>query len=59
MTHADGEVVWGAWMTLPELDAHLADPAGRSCRTPGRCWARLAAERVGDYAALTSLRFDA
>ncbi len=24
--HADGEVVWGAWMSLPELDDHLADP---------------------------------
>ncbi len=27
MRHADGEVVWGAWMTLEELDGHLADPA--------------------------------
>src|SRR5512141_172822 len=27
LTHADGEVVWGAWMTLPELDALLGDPA--------------------------------
>ena len=25
--HADGEVVWGAWMTLEELDERLADPA--------------------------------
>ena len=24
--HADGEVVWGAWMSLPELGRHLADP---------------------------------
>ena len=27
VTHADGEVVWGAWMTLEELDGRLADPA--------------------------------
>jgi isopentenyldiphosphate isomerase len=27
VTHQPEEVAWGSWMTVPELRAHLADPA--------------------------------
>jgi len=50
--HADGEVVWGTWMTLPELAEHLADPAWPFVPDTRALLARLAAERVGDYADL-------
>ena len=50
--HADGEVVWGAWMTLDELDAHLADPAWLFVPDTRALLARLAREGVGDYARL-------
>lgn len=56
--HADGEVVWGAWMTLPELDAHLADPGWPFVPDTRALLARLAARGVRDYPALTSLRVD-
>ena len=37
--HADGEVVWGAWMTLAGARPRTSPTRpGRSCRTPGRCW---------------------
>lgn len=54
--HADGEVVWGAWMSLPELDAHLSDPGWPFVPDTRALLAQLAAEGVGDYAALESLR---
>jgi hypothetical protein len=54
--HADGEVVWGAWMTLAELDAHLSDPGWPFVPDTRALLARLADEGVGDYAALESLR---
>ena len=54
--HADGEVVWGAWMSLAELDRHLADPSWPFVPDTRALLARLAADGVGDYAALTSLR---
>lgn len=50
--HADGEVVWGAWMTLDELDAHLADPAWPFVPDTRALLARLARDGVGDYARL-------
>ena len=53
--HADGEVVWGAWMTLAELDARLADPAWPFVPDTRALLARLAREQVGDYATLRSL----
>jgi 8-oxo-dGTP pyrophosphatase MutT (NUDIX family) len=53
--HADGEVVWGAWMSLAELDGHLADPSWGFVPDTRAVLARLAAEGVGDYPALTSL----
>jgi 8-oxo-dGTP pyrophosphatase MutT (NUDIX family) len=56
--HADGEVVWGAWMTLPELDAHLADEAWLFVPDTRALLGRLAREGVGDYRLLTSLRSD-
>jgi 8-oxo-dGTP pyrophosphatase MutT (NUDIX family) len=53
--HADGEVVWGAWMTLAELDAHLASPDWRFVPDTRALLARLASEDVADYGRLTSL----
>jgi len=50
--HADGEVVWGAWMTLAELGEHLSDPAWPFVPDTRALLARLSAEGVGDYAAL-------
>jgi 8-oxo-dGTP pyrophosphatase MutT (NUDIX family) len=55
--HADGEVVWGAWMTLAELDAHLADPGWAFVPDTRVLLTRLAGDGTGDYAELTSLRF--
>ena len=56
VVHADGEVVWGAWMTLAELGEHLADPSWPFVPDTRTLLARLASEGVGDYA---RLRFDA
>ncbi len=56
VTHADGEVVWGAWMTLPELDRHLADPTWPFVPVTRTLPTRLAQTGAGDYAALLSLR---
>jgi 8-oxo-dGTP pyrophosphatase MutT (NUDIX family) len=55
LRHADGEVVWGAWMTLSELDAHLGDPSWPFVPDTRALLRRLAREGVGDYAALTFL----
>ncbi len=54
--YADGEVVWGAWMTLAELDRHLADPSWSFVPDTRALLARLATTGVGDYSALVSLR---
>ena len=56
VTHADGEVVWGAWMTLEELDGHLADPAWPFVPDTRALLTRLARDGTGDYARLGSLR---
>lgn len=50
--HADGEVVWGAWMTLPELAGHLSDPHWPFVPDTRALLGRLAADGVGDYGAL-------
>jgi 8-oxo-dGTP pyrophosphatase MutT (NUDIX family) len=50
--HADGEVVWGAWMDLEKLDAHLGDPAWLFVPDTRALLARLARDGVGDYARL-------
>ncbi len=56
VTWSDHEVVWGTWMTLTELDAHLRDPGWPFVPDTRVLLAGLAAEGVGDYAELTSLR---
>ena len=56
MRHADGEVVWGAWMTLDELDEHLATPGWAFVPDTRAVLTWLAAEGVADYGRLTSLR---
>lgn len=50
--HADGEVVWGAWMTLWELGDLLADQSWPFVPDTRTLLARLAARGVGDYAEL-------
>jgi isopentenyldiphosphate isomerase len=55
LQHADGEVVWGAWMTLPRLDEHLADPAWPFVPDTRALLTRLARDGVGDYPLLRSL----
>ena len=52
VTHADGEVVWGAWMTLGELAERLLDPAWPFVPDTRALLARLADDGVGDYADL-------
>lgn len=59
VAHADGEVVWGAWMTLTDLDRHLADPAWPFVPDTRALLTRLARDGVGDYADLASLRSQA
>ncbi len=54
--HADGEVVWGAWLTLAELDERLADPGWPFVPDTRALLRRLAADGTGDYAALSRLR---
>ena len=53
VTHADGEVVWGGWMTLTELAGRLADPAWPFVPDTRALLGRLAAEGVGDYQELS------
>ena len=52
VTHADGEVVWGTWMTLPELGCLLRDPDWPFVPDTRTLLARLCREGVGDYASL-------
>jgi 8-oxo-dGTP pyrophosphatase MutT (NUDIX family) len=49
VTHSDGEVVWGGWMTLSELAAHLADPAWPFVPDTRALLDRLGRAGVGDY----------
>jgi 8-oxo-dGTP pyrophosphatase MutT (NUDIX family) len=49
---ADGEVVWGDWITLPELAGLLADPDWPFVPDTRAILARLAEEGVGDYGVL-------
>jgi 8-oxo-dGTP pyrophosphatase MutT (NUDIX family) len=53
--HADGEVVWGSWMTLAELDEHLSDADWPFVPDTRALLTRLARDGVGDYALLGSL----
>jgi 8-oxo-dGTP diphosphatase len=52
VVHADGEVVWGAWMTLGGLAEHLADPGWPFVPDTRALLAGLAADGAGDYAGL-------
>ena len=49
---ADGEVVWGTWMTLAELGRLLADPGWPFVPDTRALLDRLSRERVRDYADL-------
>ena len=51
--HADGEVVWGAWMSLTELAERLADPEWPFVPDTRALLARLARDGTGDYGALS------
>jgi 8-oxo-dGTP pyrophosphatase MutT (NUDIX family) len=50
--HVDGEVVWGAWMELPELGRLLREPSWPFVPDTRSMLERLAREGVGDYRAL-------
>jgi 8-oxo-dGTP pyrophosphatase MutT (NUDIX family) len=54
VTFADGEVVWGAWLTLEELALRLADPGWPFVPDTRELLGRLAREDVGDYARLVA-----
>jgi 8-oxo-dGTP pyrophosphatase MutT (NUDIX family) len=56
VTHADGEVVWGGWMTIAELGEHLADPAWPFVPDTRALLQRLADAHVNDYAELNNAR---
>jgi 8-oxo-dGTP pyrophosphatase MutT (NUDIX family) len=49
VTHADGEVTWGAWMTLGELGARLRDPTWPFVPDTRAWLTRLSRDGVGDY----------
>jgi 8-oxo-dGTP pyrophosphatase MutT (NUDIX family) len=52
VVHADGEVVWGTWMTLPELGILVEDPERPFVPDTGALLLRLCREGVHDYAGL-------
>jgi 8-oxo-dGTP pyrophosphatase MutT (NUDIX family) len=52
MSFRDAEVVWGAWMSLPELGGRLADTGWPFVPDTRQLLGRLARDRVGDYPAL-------
>ena len=52
VAHADGEVVWGAWMTLSRLGELLRDRDWPFVPDTRTLLARLCNEGVGDYAQL-------
>jgi len=56
VTHADGEVVWGDWMTLPRLGELLGDPDWPFVPDTRTLLARLCDEGIGDYASLGRVR---
>jgi len=49
VTYADGEVVWGEWMTLPELGRLLRDPGWPFVPDTRSLLERLARDGIGDY----------
>ena len=52
VNHADGEVVWGGWMTMTELARRLQDPEWPFVPDTRALLQRLAAAGVGDYGEL-------
>ncbi len=52
LVHADGEVVWGAWMTLEDLADRLADLSWDFVPDTRALLQRLGRDGVGDYARL-------
>lgn len=52
VTHADGEVVWGDWMTLPQLGRLLQDPDWPFVPDTRAVLGVLCREDVHDYARL-------
>ena len=52
VSHADGEVVWGDWMTLPELGALLRDRDWPFVPDTRTLLERLCREDIGDYRSL-------
>ena len=52
VTHADGEVVWGDWMTLPDLGRSLHDPGWTFVPDTRALLGVLCRERVHDYGLL-------
>ncbi len=52
VTHSDGEVVWGAWMTLGALGALLRDPSWPFVPDTRRLLERLCRDGTADYAEL-------
>jgi 8-oxo-dGTP pyrophosphatase MutT (NUDIX family) len=54
VTHSDGEVVWGGWMTLTDLAAHLADPAWPFVPDTRALLERLGRAGVADYEELVT-----
>ena len=52
VTHADGEVVWGDWMTLPELGRRLRDPEWPFVPDTRALLERLSRDEVADYGRL-------
>jgi 8-oxo-dGTP pyrophosphatase MutT (NUDIX family) len=49
VTHADGEVVWGDWVSLPELGRRLRDPDWPFVPDTRSLLERLARDEIGDY----------
>lgn len=54
ITHGDGEVVWGGWVTLAELGERLQDPGWPFVPDTRALLERLARDGTGDYGALRS-----
>ena len=49
VVHCDNEVVWGTWMTLPELGGLLRDPEWLFVPDTRQLLTRLARDGIGDY----------
>lgn len=59
ITFADGEIVWGVWMSLPELALRLRDPGWLFVPDTRALLDRLARDGVADYSALLGGKYRA